>query len=166
MKRLLGLAFDSFPTGRFGVALLILRASFGIAFIVHGFFKLADLDRFAAANDLSGPVALAAAVTQFVGGILLVVGILTPFAALAISITMVAATVLLIRQGETYLNPDGHSWESAAFFALTGFVIALVGPGRYSVDAGVFGSARLATRPQGSSSLTAVASESPPRNPR
>ena len=135
MRRILGLAFDSFPSGRFGVAFLILRAFVGLAFILHGFLKLSDLARFAAANDLPGPVALAAALTHFVGGIMLVVGLLTPFAALAITVTMVTATVLLIQQGETYIDPNGHSWEGAAFFAVAGVVIALVGPGRYSVDA-------------------------------
>jgi uncharacterized membrane protein YphA (DoxX/SURF4 family) len=53
--------------------------------------------------------------TQLIGGIILILGALTPLAALGIAGTMIPATIFLIQRGEPFINPAGHSWENSAF---------------------------------------------------
>jgi len=138
MDTVLTLAYDSFPPGRFGLALLAMRVFVGIAFVFHGLGRIHDLRGFAADYHISLGLARAAKFTQIGGGILLVAGLLTPLAAIGIATTMVVATRILIVKGESFINPKGHSWEGCAFYVLAGVVIALLGPGRYSIDALLF----------------------------
>lgn len=139
MDTLISLAYESFPQGRAGIALLAFRVFIGVAFVLHGLGRIRDLPGFAAIYHISYGMALAAKLTQIIGGGLLVVGFLTPAAALGIATTMAVATRILIRKGERFINPAGHSWEGCAFYTLAGIIIALLGPGRYSVDAFLFG---------------------------
>ncbi len=138
MHTLTHLAFDSFPAGRAGVALLALRAFVGVAFILHGLGRIRDLPGFAATYHISYVQALAAKLIQLIGGACLIVGFLTPVAGLGIAATMVVATRILLRKGETFINPVGHSWENSSFYVLAGIVIALLGPGGFSIDALLF----------------------------
>jgi len=79
------------------------------------------------------------AVTQVIGGILLILGALTPLAALGIAGTMFTATIFLIQRGEPFINPAGHSWENSAFYLTAGMCLALSGAGLWSFDAWLFG---------------------------
>jgi putative oxidoreductase len=97
-----------------------------------------DIPAFAAEFEMPLPVAAAAAYTQFVGGLLLIFGALTPPAGLAIAATMAGATFALIARGEPFVNPHGHSWEGAAFYLVAASAVTLLGPGRFSVDALIF----------------------------
>ncbi len=134
MQALLDLAYRSHLPGRFGVALLALRMFVGVVFILHGLGRIRDLRGFAADYHISPPAALAAKLTQILGGLMLIAGLLTPLAALAIATTMVVAVRILIAKGESFINPRGHSWEVCALYALVALVIVLVGPGPLSVD--------------------------------
>jgi putative oxidoreductase len=78
------------------------------------------------------------AYVQFIGGLLLVVGLLTPLAAFGIGVTMVVAVVMLVRAGESFINPGGHSWESAALYAVVMLCLMMLGAGRYALDAMLF----------------------------
>ncbi|HEV8724494.1 MAG TPA: DoxX family membrane protein [Candidatus Binatia bacterium] len=76
-----------FPTGtktRLALALFILRLFVGIAFIQHGSGKLMHPSEFAAEFGIPVWLALATMSTQLIGGILLILGALTPLAALSI----------------------------------------------------------------------------------
>lgn len=136
---MLGLIFPIFHAGRAGTALLILRAFIGIAFLFHGYGKIADLAGFAAEFDIPLRLASAAAYTQFVCGLLMIVGLLTPPAALALATTMAVATFELISRGEPFVSPHGHSWEAASLYLVAASAVALLGPGRLSLDAILFG---------------------------
>ncbi len=110
MRDLLGtLLFPTVTHARLSWALLILRLFVGVAFIQHG------------------------------SGILLILGALTPLAALGVAGTMIPATIFLIQRGESFINPAGHSWENSAFYLIAGICLALSGAGRWSVDARLFG---------------------------
>jgi putative oxidoreductase len=124
---------------RIALALLILRWFVGIAFIQHGSGKLTHPSEFAAEFGIPVWLALATMLIQFVGGILLIIGALTPLAALGIAGTMVTATVFLIQRGEPFINPAGHSWENSAFYLTAGICLALSGAGPWSLDAWFFG---------------------------
>ncbi len=142
MQTLIDLAYDSFPAGRAGAALLVLRLFVGVAFILHGMGRIRDLTGFAALYHISWGQALAAKLTQIIGGVFLIAGFLAPVAGLGIATTMAVATVILRRKGEPFINPAGHSWENSAFYVLAGIVIALLGPGRFSIDALIFAGPR------------------------
>ena len=58
----------------------------GIAFVLHGWGKVADVTGFAAAQGVPVALGAAAAYVQFVGGLLPVVALLTPLAALGIGV--------------------------------------------------------------------------------
>jgi len=69
----------------------------------------------------------------------LIIGALTPLAALGNVGTMITATIFLIQRGEPFINPAGHSWENSAFYLATGISLALSGAGSWSLDAWFFG---------------------------
>ena len=60
---------------------------------------------------------------------MLILGALTPLAALGIAGTMITATIFLIQRGEPFINPAGHSWENSAFYLTVGLCLALSGAG-------------------------------------
>jgi len=122
-------------SGRSGAALLLLRAFVGVAFLFHGTGKLPHLTEFARAFGLPVPLAAAAAWAQIAGGVLLIAGALTPLAAVAIGSTMAVAVAKLLLRGEPFIRPDGHTWESAAFYLVSCVALLLLGPGPWSVDA-------------------------------
>jgi putative oxidoreductase len=124
---------------RVGAALLLLRLFVGIAFIQHGSGKLMHPAEFAAEFGIPVWLGLATMLTQLSGGILLILGALTPLAALGIAGTMVPATIFLIQRGEPFINPSGHSWENTAFYLMAGICLALSGAGPWSLDAWLFG---------------------------
>lgn len=139
---MLKLIFHSFPSGRAGIALLLVRLYVGIAFIQHGSGKLNDIAGFAAEFHLPWIVAAATMVVQLTSGILLIIGLLTPLAALGIAGTMIGATLTLIRKGEPFINPAGHSWENSSFYLMLCVALSLLGAGAYSLDARLFGRRR------------------------
>lgn len=139
---MLKLIFHSFPAGRAGIALLLIRLFIGIAFIQHGGGKLNDVAGFAAEYHLPWVVAAATMLLQLAGALLLIVGFLTPLAALAIAGTMVGATWTLIQKGEAFINPAGHSWENSSFYLMLCVALSLLGAGAYSLDARLFGARR------------------------
>jgi len=123
-----------FPTGthtRLALALLILRLFVGFAFIQHGTGKLMHPSEFAAEFGIPVWLALATMSTQLIGGILLILGALTPLAALGIAGTMITATIFLINRGEPFINPS--------FYLAASLCLALSGAGPWSVDAWLFG---------------------------
>lgn len=115
-------------------ALLLLRVFAGVAFLGHGWGKVTDVGGFSAANNVPVLLGALAAYVQFLGGLLLTIGLLTPLAALGICTTMVVAVAMLIRAGESFINPGGHSWESAALYVLLMVLFSAFGAGKYSLD--------------------------------
>jgi putative oxidoreductase len=79
----------TFPKNSLDGTLLLLRVCVGIAFVLHGWGKVRDVGGFSAANEVPVFLGAAAAYVQCIGGLLLVVGLLTSLAALGICGTMV-----------------------------------------------------------------------------
>ena len=90
---------------RVGAALLLRRVFVGIAFIQHGSGKLMHPSEFAAEFGIPIWLALATMLVQLGGGTLLILGALTPLAALGIAGTMLTATIFLINPSCHLLNP-------------------------------------------------------------
>jgi len=131
----------SFPWSAWqSVGLLVLRLVVGTAFILHGLPKIQNPMHWM--GDKVNPVLqLAAAVAEFGGGIALLVGFLTPFAAALIAVDMIFALALVhLPKGDKFVNPGGGTFElPLVYFALMLGLIA-TGPGRYSLDAMLWGS--------------------------
>ncbi len=125
---------SGFQSGFAGVALLGLRIFVGLAFIQHGLGKWHDLPGFAAEFSIPQWLAAVAAASQVVAAYALIAGLATPLAALTIGSNMLVAVTKLIGRGESFVNPHGHSWEAAGFYALAGFSLYLLGPGVTSID--------------------------------
>ena len=139
---MLKIFFDKFYAGRTGIGLLILRLFVGAAFVLHGSGKLNDVAGFSAEYHVPYFMGAAAMLTQLLGGIFLIAGFLTPVAALGIASTVAVAAFMLVQKGEPFINPNGHSWENAAFYTAAGICLALLGAGRYSLDWLLFGRKR------------------------
>lgn len=105
--------------------------------------KVTDLTGFAEEFGIPVTLAAAAAWTQVIGAVLLIGGLLTPLAAAGLASTMAVASIELIARGERFVDPEGHSWETAGFYVIANVVVVLVGPGRWSLD--VLLSRRMAT---------------------
>ena len=119
--------FSGFANGLPGTGLLLLRLLTGAALIHFGIANLREV-----------PPSLTA-VLQIIGigaGILLLIGLWTPVAgALAAIVKM---SIALSR----FLSHSGDPWI-AIIQAVLGAVLAMVGPGAWSIDARLFGRKRI-----------------------
>lgn len=121
-----------------GAGLLALRLVVGLTFLVHGIDKLADLsatERFFASLDIPAPGLMApfVAVTETVGGVLLIVGVATPLVGLALTGDMLVA-LLTAHIGQGFFVDEG-GFELVLLLGTASLAIALTGAGRLSVDA-------------------------------
>ncbi|MGV3724275.1 MAG: DoxX family protein [Actinomycetota bacterium] len=138
-------SFYTYDTGRMGVALLLIRAVVGTAFVLHGLPKVANPAAFAGQLGLPVWLATVAAWTEVIGGGLLVLGLLTPITALFLTAQMVGALAIVhLPKGDPFVSSGGASFELAAVYLAISIAFLLVGPGAYSLDALI---ARRATVP-------------------
>ena len=138
------LLFGEFADGRKAVGLFALRLVTGAAFILHGWPKIQQAFNWMGPDaSVPGFLQAAAALAEFGGGIALILGLLTPVAALAIAGTMVTAIGMVhLSQGHPFVNPKGPSYELAAIYLVVTVTLALTGPGKLSLDALLFGKKR------------------------
>jgi putative oxidoreductase len=119
--------FSGFADGWPGIGLLLLRLLTSVALIHFGIANLRE------------PPLLATAVLQITGigaGILLLIGLWTPVAGALAAI--VKLSIALAR----YFSHSGDPWI-AIIEAVLGAVLAMVGPGAWSIDARLFGRKRI-----------------------
>ena len=132
------------PLAQFtGFAPLILRVMAGIVMAAHGWQKLtefgpANFGSQALANlGVPLPVFMGYVVTfvELIGGILLIVGLISRFAALILAIEMVFTTLLVKINVGFIAPPGGGAGAELDLILLAVFlVILLVGPGRLALD--------------------------------
>src|SRR5690606_18946115 len=79
------------------------------------------------------PWAWVSALGEFVGGLLLVLGLFTPVAAVAISVSMLVATIKVHWPNGVWVTEGG--FEYALVLMANVVLFGLVGPGLYSLDA-------------------------------
>ena len=124
------------------LAILLIRIVCGLAFIQHGFGKIQHpLTWMGPEATIPAIFQALAAISEFGGGIALVLGFLTRLGALGIGCTM---TVAVIMHGFIFGDPfvnltGGHSFEPAIVYLVIAILLMIIGPGRFSLDRIIFG---------------------------
>jgi putative oxidoreductase len=119
---------------------LLIRLGVGAVFAVHGWQKLdGGVSNFAGFLESLGVpqpelIAWLQTFAEGVGGVLLLLGLLTRLATLPLIATMVGA-ILLVKVDVGFVEPDaiGAELDVALLAGLLGLLF--LGPGRYSLDA-------------------------------
>ena len=124
---------------RIQTGLTLLRAAVGTIFIAHGAQKLFVYGMSGVAGafgqlgvpfpEVTGPMV---ALLEFFGGIALLVGLLTRYAALGLAITMIGAMVM-VHAPAGFFAPNGI--EFTLLLSAASLAFAIIGAGEYSVDA-------------------------------
>ena len=128
------------PAPRTDAALLLLRIAVAVVVIFHGLFKLkhgvawigGPLGKF----GLPAWLAYGTYVAEVIAPVLLVVGLLSRWAALAIAFDMTMAIVLALRPKIFTINHGGGGWgiELEALICMSALAIAIAGPGRFAAS--------------------------------
>ncbi|NUL46414.1 DoxX family protein [Cellulosimicrobium funkei] len=118
--------------------LLVARMVIGVILMAHGLQKVfqgvsATAEGF---GTMGIPLPEAASVVTMAvelgGGALLILGLLTPIAGL-LSAVILAGAIVFAHLGNGIFAADG-GWEVAAGLGVGALVLAVVGPGRFSLD--------------------------------
>lgn len=140
MNKIWTYLYPPFGTCRPAVGLLAVRVLTGIGIFLHGYGKLGNVDGFSQYVGVPVFMGWIAVLTEVVGGLLLVIGALSPFVSFALVGNMAVAVLHHLRGGDSFaVGPNGQGgytvgWEFAALYLVAFFVILMVGPGRLSVD--------------------------------
>ena len=136
--------FPTFVTGPRAVGLLLLRLVMGTAFLFHGWSKIQSYGGpfgwMGAEAGVPSVLQGMAVLAEFGGGLALIVGFLTPLAALGIACTMIVALATVhLPHGHPFIGPPGKpSFELAAGYLVNAILFLLIGPGIISLDGLLF----------------------------
>jgi putative oxidoreductase len=117
--------------------MLVLRVVVGVTFLLHGLDKLGDLagtEQLFVSLGIPVPALMAplVAVTEAVGGVLLIAGLATPLVGAALATDMLVA-LLTTHLGQGFFVRDG-GMELTLLLGGASLGIGLVGAGRFSLD--------------------------------
>ena len=124
------------------LALLLLRVTVGAVFLAHGLNhifgggKIAGTGRwFDSLGMRPGLVhAWTASLTEVGSGVLLVAGLLTPLAGAGVVGVMLVAWITNHRGNGFFIFRPGEGWEYVMVLTALGVVLAILGPGQWSLD--------------------------------
>lgn len=150
------------------LALLVLRAILGTVFVAHGGQKLFGwfggdgfVAEVASMRELglepAALMALMAGLSEFVGGLLVLFGLLTPLGALAITGVMLVATAVDTWTNGFFIYNGGFEYNLVLIAICAALMLA--GAGSYSLDRVLAANGRLLSRP----ALTMLRQDDAPR---
>jgi putative oxidoreductase len=127
------------------VGLLIFRVSLGIVFLAHGYLKVFTfgmkhaMEVFEAhtvmhVNLVPGWFAPPAAVIEWVGGILLILGLKTRLVTPFLAAVAFGAGAVHFENGWNYTSKPDGGWEYGIFLTICCVVVFLVGPGKHTLS--------------------------------
>ena len=120
-------------------ALFLVRIVMGIAFMYHGWGKIQNpFAWMPPESPVPGFLQFLAALSEFGGGIALVVGLLTRVASLGLACTMLVATYFhAVVLGDPFVasGPGQGAYELALLYFTLSVLFMATGPGRFSLDA-------------------------------
>lgn len=143
--------FGSFVTGWSATGLLIVRLVFGLGLLLHGLQKIQSpggpMGWMKPPAPVPGVFQGLATLSEFGGGLALILGLLTPLAALGIAFTMLVATYTVhFKMGGPFVGAPGKpSFESSADYLAVALLMLFTGPGDLSLDALIFSKKAQAT---------------------
>jgi putative oxidoreductase len=123
------------------VALLLIRIVAGLAFTMHGWGKMHNPFGWMGPGGFApGIFQLLAAVSEFGGGMALILGLVTPLASFGILCTMtVAFSFHAFMRGDPFVSmTGGPAFELAAVYFSVALLLFAAGPGRFSLDRKIF----------------------------
>ena len=123
------------------LALTTLRVVVGVVMLTHGWQKLSDMQSWIGSVDgygIPSPELMAwlSMAAEFFGGLLLVLGLLTPLAGLAIFINMLVA-IFVVHAGQGLLAQDG-GFELPLTLGVVALYFVFRGSGPLGLDALLF----------------------------
>jgi putative oxidoreductase len=128
------------PAAQQDLARLILRLVLGLCILLHGIAKIrhgvGGIEGMLVAKGLPGILSWGALVGEVVGPLMLLAGWHARIGAVLIAINMLFA-IFLAHMGEVFaVNPQSGGWaiELQAMFLFTAIALALLGPGRFSLN--------------------------------
>jgi putative oxidoreductase len=129
-------------SGDVDVVLLLIRLVTGFAFLLHGWGKIQHPMSWMGPESFIPAIFQAlAALAEFGGGVLLILGLFTRLGALGLLITMLVAVIMhAFIMGDPFVNfTGGRSFEPATIYFLISLLILVMGPGKFSFDQKIFG---------------------------
>jgi putative oxidoreductase len=128
------------PAAQQDAARLLLRLVLGVCILLHGIAKIrhgvGGIEQMLVANGLPAQLAWGALVGEVLAPLLVLVGWHARIGAALVAINMLFA-LFLAHRGELFaLNPQSGGWaiELQAMFLFTAIALALLGPGRFSLN--------------------------------
>jgi putative oxidoreductase len=124
------------------LALLVLRVGIGAVMLAHGLNhifgggRIAGTGRWFESLGMRPGVlhAWLASLSEVAGGVALILGLLTPLGASAVVGTMLVAWITNHRGNGFFIFRPGEGWEYVMTLTITGFALAILGPGDWSLD--------------------------------
>jgi putative oxidoreductase len=127
------------------LGLLIFRVSLGLIFIAHGFLKVFTFGIPHAMvvfeahtvwhiNMIPGWFAIPAAIIEWGGGIMLILGVKTRWALPFLAAVAFGAGAVHFENGWNYTSKPDGGWEYGIFLFISCVTIYLVGPGKYTLS--------------------------------
>jgi putative oxidoreductase len=124
------------------LALLAFRAAIAAVMLAHGINhifgggKIEGTARWFASLGMKPGIlhAWLASLTEVAGGALLVLGLFTPLAGAAVIGVMLVALITNHRGNGFFIFRPGEGWEYVMTLTFCGLVLAVVGPGKWSLD--------------------------------
>jgi len=121
------------------IAALLLRLALGTMFVAHGLLKvkvftLPGTVGFFEQVGFPGWTAYIVTFAEIGGGVLLLAGVAVPAVSIALLPVLLGAVYVHFGSGWVFSNANG-GWEYPAFLAVAAIVQALLGPGKFALQA-------------------------------
>ncbi len=113
------------------LGILVIRFVLALVFIIHGLVKFQMLDGTIAFFGMLGLTpffAYLVSIVELFGGILLLLGVITPWVSLALAINM-ACAILLVKLNKPFIG--GYEYELTLMLVSLG--LSLLGSGKYTI---------------------------------